>query len=405
MKDTIRSTGFGEQRELAARRMRRRLVAHLAAGGTTDAADTTRRCDRSAYVDSGVALRERQRLFLQLPLVAGLSRDVPSPGDVLLFEEVGAPILIVRGKDGAVRGFLNMCTHRASRLVSPHTDRRGTSRERLVCPFHGWSFDLEGKLVGVPGFAGCGDAEPSGRHLVPVPVAERHGLVFVQPAPTRRTIDVAAYLGAFASEMAQLELDALEPIRHGVFAASTNWKLALDTYCEGYHFGVLHRATIGRSHHSNVAVFDDFAPHWRLAFAERSLDALVGRPESEWPPARYDGVHFIFPNTILVVGSLGTGEMWARMFRLFPGADAGTMVCCIGVYAPACVARNAERVAREFGCDDAESDVTREDYAIAVDAYRNLQYAPEGFELVFGRNEPALQAFHRAIDQRMGEPG
>src|SRR5690606_7785856 len=316
----------------------------------------------------------------------------------------GPSIVIVRGHDGVLRAFLNMCTHRASRLVSVPVDGRCDRRDRLVCPFHGWCFDLEGRLIGVPGREGFGAADWSRRHLVPVAVAEWHGLVLVQAAATHGKIDVPAYLGAFAPELAQLELDALLPIRHSRIDAQTNWKLALDTYCEGYHFGVLHRATIGRSHYSDVAVFDDFTPHWRLGFAERSLDALVGKPESEWPDPEYAAVHFLFPNTILVSGTLTDGETWLRMFRLFPGADAGTMACHIGVYAPEFVARDAGRIAREFGYDDAESDITKEDYRVAEEAYRNLRYAPEGFEMVFGRDEPGLQAFHKAIDERMGEP-
>jgi len=399
------SSEMHERRRHAAGEIRRRLVAHLAAGGTTDTAGGTLERDRSIYVDSARAERERRELFLEQPLVAGLSQDIASAGDCLLFEDAGPPILIVRAGDGRLRAFLNMCTHRASRLVGAHANGRCERRDRLTCPFHAWSFDLDGRLAAVPGRDGFDAATLSRRNLVPVAVAEWHGLVFVQASGPVREIDVPAYLGAFAPEMAQLELAALVPIRSSRLTANANWKLALDTYCEGYHFGTLHRSTIGRSHHSNVAVFDDFAPHWRLSFADRALDALVGNPESGWPDAEYGGVHFLFPNTIIVAGTLAPGETGVRVFRLFPGAGAGMMACRIAVYASPSVARDASRVEREFAFDDAESEITQEDYRMAVEAYRNLENAPEGFSVVYGRNEPALQAFHRAITEKIGEPG
>lgn len=393
---------FSDRRRDTALQMRRRLVAHVAAGGTTDTVLGTLENDRSAYTDPRRAEREKQVLFLEHPLLAGLSKDVPESGDCLLFEEVGPSVLIVRDSDGGLRAFLNMCTHRGSKLV--RSDERGKCRrrQRLTCPFHAWSFGLDGTLSRVPGREGFDGADLSARNLVPVAVAEWHGLIFVQAASSA-PLDVSTHLGAFAPEMAQLELAELEPVRYSRVTAYTDWKLALDTYCEGYHFGTLHQSTIARSHHSNVAVFDDFAPHWRIGFAERALDRLVGKPESDWPEPTYTGIHFLFPNAIVVVGELGGAEMCVRVFRLFPGDSAGTMSCHIAAYASPSVAGDASRAEREFAHDDAESDVTKEDYVVAVEAYQNLQHAPDGFTVIYGRNEPALQAFHRAVAQRIGE--
>jgi len=399
------ASDFGERRRLSALDIRRRLVAHLAAGGTTDTADAPHELDRAIYVDPTVAEREHRALFLEQPLVVGLSQDLPGAGDCLLVDDIGPPIVVVRGMDGRLRAFLNMCTHRASRLVSSDASGKCTRRDRLVCPFHAWSFDLDGSLVRVPGRNGFERLELDRRNLIPVAVEERHGLIFVRLSGSCTDISVAEYLGAFAPEMAQLELGRLVPIQHGQLRAETNWKLALDTYCEGYHFGTLHASTIGRSHHTNIAVFDYFAPHWRIAFAERALDVLIGKPESEWPETEYSAVHFIFPNTIIVVGALAPREMCVRVFRLFPHKDAGSMCCRIAVYVSPSVAQDASRLAREFAFDDAESEITKEDYRMAVDGYRNLKAAPEGFKIAFGRNEVALQAFHHAIAKIVGEPG
>lgn len=397
------SSELRKRRHATAQSTRRRLVAHLAAGGTTDMAASVLENDRSVYTDPSRAERERALIFRNTWLLAGLSGDVPEPGDCLLFDQVGPSVLIVRGRDLRLRGFINMCRHRASMLVTRGKDGRCARRDRLSCPFHGWTYDLDGKLIGVPGSDGFERIEPGTRDLLPATVAEWHGLIFVRTGEQGEPHDAGAHLGRFAPEIEQLELGALVPIRSSRVAAETDWKLALDTYCEGYHFGVLHRSSIGLSHHSNVAVFDDFFPHWRIAFAERTLDELVGRPQSQWPDAVFGGVYFIFPSTVIVYGTLRSGDACVRVFRLFPGDRSGRTTCCITVYAPPAVAHDTERVAHEFAYDDAESEITQEDYKIAEEAYRNLLHAPQGFRLVYGRNEPALQAFHRAVAVHLGD--
>ncbi|MDZ7752614.1 MAG: aromatic ring-hydroxylating dioxygenase subunit alpha [Gammaproteobacteria bacterium] len=389
------------RRRQTAAGMRRRLLAHLAAGGTTDCAAAAMTNDRNVYIDPARAEREKDRLFRALPLVAGLSCDVAEPGDCLLFEAVGASAAIVRGDDGELRGFLNMCVHRGARLLGPNETGRCSRHRQLVCPFHGWAYDLHGRLVGVPGRAGFDDAVLAGRRLVSVAVAERHGLVFVQLRGA--TIDVDRHLGDLAAQLVDIEFEDLAPIRHSRLQAATDWKLAMDTYCEGYHFGVLHRDSIGDAYHSNVAIFDAYGPHWRLGFAERTLDPLLDRPEGAWPVPAFNAVYCLFPNVVVVAGELEGGNACLRMFRLFPGARPGTMSCHIAAYATRSVADDNTLVERYFAQDDAESPITHEDYAMAEAAYANALAAPDGFRFVYGQNEPALQWFHRAVAERMGE--
>ncbi|NOT27402.1 MAG: Rieske 2Fe-2S domain-containing protein [Acidobacteria bacterium] len=393
--------------ELAARRRRvagdiqRRMVAHVAAGGTTDMAPQPMKNDASAYTDESRAALERRELFLKRPLVVGLTKDIPNPGDCLLFEDVGQSIIVVRSASGSVRAFLNMCMHRGSKLVRRGED--GTcdvSGRRFVCPFHAWTFDLDGVLVGIPGAQGFEGLDLGQRNLVRVPADEWNGLVFVRPTPGDDPLDAAGYLGSFASELALLDLASAFPVRSSMLTAATNWKCALDTYGEGYHFSTLHASTIGTTHFSNVAVFDAFEPHWRLNFPEKSLRAISKLPEAEWPHMEYGGIHFIFPNVILVAGSLESGARWVRMFRVFPGPTSGEMICRTAVYVIG--GSESDRQSSAFAHDDSNSDVTQEDYQVAVDGYANLVSAPPGFTVVYGRNEPALQAFHRSVASALG---
>ncbi len=393
--------------ELAARRgrealaIRRRLVAHLAAGGTTDFAAAPMEHSVEWYTDPAWAAREVRELFLERPLMVGLSQELPGAGDRLVFEAVGRSVVVVRDESGVLRAFRNMCAHRGAKLVRPAAEGRGReSSSRITCPFHAWSYDLQGTLRSVPGAPAFEGLERRTRRLIPVPVAEWNGAIFVC-LEGHGPLECARFLGEFAPVIEQLELGQFKPVQSSALQARTNWKYALDTYGEGYHFGTLHASTIGVTHFPNVAVFDAFGPHWRLNFAARALAGLVGRPESAWPLAEYGGIHFLFPNTVLVVGGLEGEEAFVRAFRIFPGATPGEMSCQFAVYARGIT---PEAYRARFGVDDSRSEVTEEDYRIAVEAFANLAVAPAGSRLVFGRNEPAIQAFHRAVAEALGAP-
>jgi phenylpropionate dioxygenase-like ring-hydroxylating dioxygenase large terminal subunit len=226
-------------------------------------------------------------------------------------------------------------------------------------------------------------------------------LIFIRLDLRQQPLVLGEHLGTFADELELLELALLPFSYGGSLEAACNWKLAIDTYAESYHFGVLHASTIGRTHFSNVAAFDSFEPHWRAHFAEKGLAALVGLPESQWPVPELAAVHFIFPNTILVAGS-GDGDMLVRMFRLFPGETPGRTTCRISVYG-ASGKSSADEPPAGF-VTEARDIVTEEDYRVAVGAQANLAVAPAGFHVVYGRNEPGLQLFHRTIAEAIGAP-
>lgn len=377
------------------------MVAHIAAGRTTDFAPTVLRLPVHYYTDPTRWAAERRALFEGVPLIACLARDIPLPGDRTVFEVAGHAVLILRDDNGQVRAFRNRCVHRAAQLVSS-ADGPGVRRgRRIVCPFHGWSYDLAGHLANVPGRAGFDPLTLENCRLSPVAAAEQDGAVFVRLRGDE-PLDLPGHLRSFAPILATLELAEMEPVQASRLDARTNWKIAIDTYAESYHFGVLHARSIGDAYISDVAAFDDHAAHWVLTFAERALADLVGTLEQEWPEARHTGTYFIFPNTILVAGDIGSAERFVRMFRIFPGETPGEMVCLFSVHI---AGLSVESYQAKFGTiDDSKSDVTLEDYDVAEGIWYNLAAEGENPDLIVGRNEPAVQAFHRAVLEVVGLP-
>lgn len=155
------------------------------AARTTTLADTGTRVPAGRYVGEDQWRREQQTVFRHEPVFACLSVDVASPGDRFVFESGGVPIVIVRADDGELRAYVNVCRHRAAPLAR----ECGAGERSFVCPFHGWVYDTgDGRLVGRPRSCdGFDFVDPAELSLLPLAVAERHGIVVVRPVAARRS--------------------------------------------------------------------------------------------------------------------------------------------------------------------------------------------------------------------------
>ena len=383
----------------AMRSLERRTVAHLAAGGTTDWGLSPLPISPREYTDPVRFEAEQRALFGKVPLLAGLSCEVARPGDVMLFDSVGPAILIVRNREGVLNAFLNMCTHRASRLVHDCSHRK-----LITCPFHAWSFDLDGKLLVIPGEDSFEGIDRATRNLVRVPVAEWGGMVFVKAQAGEEAIDVEAWLGGMGPELLRLDLAGASLIKHSRVDVDANWKYALDTYGEGYHFGALHPTTFGITTISNVILYDHFAPHYRVNFTNSGYRDLVDVDEQDWPAAPYGGSHLVFPNSIVYGAPMEGGGRMIGMYRLYPGEAPGKSFTIMSTYRAADVPATTPDEAFAAAHDFIQTVVTTEDYSVSKEGQRNLAHAPEGFRIVYGRNEIALQNTHRHIAEFIGLP-
>src|SRR5260370_5532444 len=130
------------------------------------------------YFDPVRYQSEVDLLFRKHPIVVAFSGQVRKAGDFVVHNDTGQPILVVRGTDGVLRAFLNVCRHRSATVEQKPC---GANKRAFVCPYHGWSYDLTGKLVGITDGAWFGEVDRSTHGLRPLAVAERCGLVFVVP--------------------------------------------------------------------------------------------------------------------------------------------------------------------------------------------------------------------------------
>ncbi len=392
-------TGIERQQRIA-RGIQRRLVEHIR-NASTDLNPGPARNDAATYTSQDWYEREQQQVFTRLPLLVGMSRDLPEPGSKLLFEAAGPSIVVVRTQQGLIKAYLNMCTHRAAQLVT-----QCTTAKRMTCGFHGWTFDLDGDLIAQPGgkrgFDGIDKAQ---FRLIEVPAEEWHGLIFVIARPgTRDDIDVASFLGGFAPELAQMGFERANPIKATRLDVAANWKYAYDTYGEGYHFSTLHPTTIARTAHNDMVVHDKFGLHARINFPYRDQDAYADKPEDQWTPRPYGGVHLLFPNTVINVSSMGPGQVFS-IYRIFPDGGPHQAFSLMAAYRSGEVADDVDIKPWEEFHDFIMNVVATEDYSVSASGQRNLRYAPEGFLLTYGANEGVLQDFHRHLAEIIGQGG
>src|SRR5262245_63912983 len=145
---------------------------------TTALAEAPWRNDVSVYCDQEHAARERRLLFRQRPLLMGFASQWATPGSFRTDDHAGTPILIARGGDGKLRAFLNVCRHRGAKVA------KGCGKARLfVCPYHAWSYDLAGKVRGIPDERNFPHVREERSTLAQLPLCEKHGLVWVIPTP------------------------------------------------------------------------------------------------------------------------------------------------------------------------------------------------------------------------------
>jgi phenylpropionate dioxygenase-like ring-hydroxylating dioxygenase large terminal subunit len=266
-----------------------------------------------------------------------------------------------------------------------------------VCPYHAWTYGLDGALTAQPGsvggFAGL-DAATLG--LRPVAAVEGHGLVFVRPGGTE-PIDLGGLLGGVEADLDGFGLAGYHHVETRRQVRAVNWKLVIDTFLEAYHIFSLHRGSIAPDYFSTPALFDAFGPNSRYIGVRRSIAALEGRPEDEWSILPHATVHYVLvPNTLLV-HQIDHFELW----RVFP-VGVGHAEIHTGLYAaePAADER-AQRYWRK-NLDAVLAVTGNEDFPQCEQMQADLA-AGATSELIFGRNEPALGHFHRSLQELQGE--
>ncbi|HWD58718.1 MAG TPA: SRPBCC family protein [Stellaceae bacterium] len=364
----------------------RRLLDYLD-NRTTALAETVYRNPVTDYTCDKQAAAERDVFFRKGAFNVGLSALLPNPGDWMTHDYSGVPILLSRDHAGKLGAFLNVCRHRGARLA----EGSGSGDKDFRCPYHGWCYGLDGALIARPDERSFAAAPRETHGLRPLPVAEQHGMIWVSPDP-EGSFDVDAMLGGLAVDLAAYGLAKWHHYETRVLRRKFNWKLGVDTFGETYHLQHLHPNTVDPLFHSNRCTFDAFGPNHRMLAARKTFDALRQQPESEWDV--FDNtvvICVLFPNTVFTY-QRDHVETW----HFFPGERPDECVMYVSLYIPDPIVTQANRDHWDRNFNLLMATVEMEDFPTCEGMQKGFGSAAQD-AITFGRNEPALQHFHKSI--------
>jgi phenylpropionate dioxygenase-like ring-hydroxylating dioxygenase large terminal subunit len=357
----------------------RRILDHID-HGRTDVGQTLWREPVANYASPERLAREVAEVFHTTPTPFCPSAALVGPGSYVARSAGGVPILAVRGADGVVRAFRNACRHRGAEVASGAGQAKA-----FTCPYHAWTYSLDGALRGVPHECGFPGLEKATHGLVPVHAQEHGGLVFITQAgeahvdpdvPTPMTADLRL-------------IKATESI------AQTNWKISAEGFLEGYHIMPTHRETFFPVQYDNLNVVERFGRNNRVTFPYRNVEKLRGVPAEQW---RVGGVltyvyHF-FPNVIVAT---------------FPKRMVMAVLEPLGVDRTRTVnyelARESQLEGDRPGVERAADFVdagAREDRAVVESIQRGMASGANTV-FTFGLFEAAIVHFHQSLHELLGD--
>jgi choline monooxygenase len=190
--------------------------------------------DARLYRDPAVAELEQERIFERTWQLAGHLTQLPDPGSYLTTSAGTQPVLVLREESGAIRAFRNVCRHRGSRLLSGS----GDCGKAIRCRYHGWTYRLDGDLIGVPEARSIPGLDKSALGLFPVRAEVICGLVFVNLDPHARPL--AEQVAGLPERLGGYGIERLRPHHPWSGGQPANWKIVVDNYLEGYHVPIAH---------------------------------------------------------------------------------------------------------------------------------------------------------------------
>jgi choline monooxygenase len=201
------------------------------------------------YTDVRVEALERRTVWSRTWQLVGRAAQVAEPGAFVTADVAGEPVVVVRGTDGVLRGFFNVCRHHAAAVMTAPCGKV----DRLRCPYHGWTYDLAGQLRGVPEFDGVAGFDREATGLVPLGVAIWESFVFVHLDPDPLPLD--CFLGELVGQVAPLGLGALTFCERREYTLACNWKVYVDNYLDGgYHVPHLHKSLSSVLSHADYTI-------------------------------------------------------------------------------------------------------------------------------------------------------
>ena len=333
---------------------------------------------------------EQERVFRRQPVPITVSALLPEPGSVLTHNGYGLPLLIVRGKDGEIRCFLNACQHKGAKIVE---DCKPHKLARLTCPYHSWTYGLDGRLIAIAREDVFEDLDKRTLGLASVPVREFGGLIWAildrDAEPDFSSLDPT-----LGEDLDRLLIGQAHVYGRRTFDVKANWKLVMEPFQENYHVRRLHANSIGSMFIDGPGVVTPFGRHQRKIYGKGNFDPALLDDADQSIHKIVTHIYQLFPNGILI-----TSPYYTSLMILMPRAEDRTTVeyfmltpgPALSEKVEDLFARSYELIQHVFGNED----------------FRAAEISQEGLssgalkEVIYGGMEVTIPAYYDRLDASM----
>ena len=359
-----------------------RIFTHID-NGTTDLGDTIWKEPVENYY-SLERFNAEIALLRKLPIPYCPSAALPQNGSYIARNSSKTPLLVVRGEDGEVRAFINACRHRGMQVANGS----GCKKKAFVCPYHAWTYSLEGKLKRIPGEDGFPDLNKDDHGLVEVSAIEKGGIVYVQQDGQIDINSLEKCLNYFTDDQ--------EMFQHGEVTDKANWKLLTETLLEGYHIKSLHRDTFYPYGLDNINLVETFGPNSRVIFPFKRIEKLRDlQPNERKIKGTVTAVYHLFPNA-----SVSLLSKHSNLTIMEPIAPNQVKLVTY-------LMTNPETKGSTANLEDARRDALfvnesgQDEDREAARAIQETVTAPANTHLTFGYFEKAIVNFHSHLSKHL----
>jgi choline monooxygenase len=331
------------------------------------------------YLGSESLERDRTRVIERSWQLVARADQLTGSGDHVVAEVGRTPVLLVRGPDGTLRAFANVCRHRAGPLALGD----GRAARALHCRYHGWTYDLEGQLRHAPEMTGAEGFRVDDIRLPRFRTGHWQGLVFVTLADDTPALE--SVYGGITERIAPIDLAGMEFIQRDAYEIDCNWKVYVDNFLEGYHLPCVHP---GLSRVLDYRAYDTELSGWHSLQHSplRANDGIYGDGEAFY--------YFVYPNVML---NIMPGRL--QVNRVLPLETARCRVEFDYYYAPDPEARG--RMTRDRAFSD---EIQQEDIGICQSVQRGLASGRYEAGRLNPRRESGLWHFHNLLRQAYAAP-
>ena len=294
------------------------------------------------FVSPEIFTEEHEKIFSRQWLLAGHQSQIAKPGNYILQNVNGESLIIVRDKNGQIHGFFNVCRHRGSRLIENDDGNCAT----IQCPYHAWTYGLDGRLIGAPHMDEVPGFEKADYPLHPVNLEIWEGFIFLNlkdhPEPLKK------WFAPLSGKFSHWNMSILQPAKRIEYDVCANWKLMFENYSECYHCPGVHPQLQKVSPYDSaendlregpfLGGFMKINPGKSLTMSGNACAAFVGKIENLQQVFYYS----IFPNMLLSLH-----PEYVMVHQLWPQSPERTLIVCDWLFHPDAFKR------KEFNPDDA----------------------------------------------------